>query len=60
MSAKGEKWKRDNSFFLNSKTGRIQYNTTCLMCECNCKQSFKICLLNCPFYKLKGKSKYGK
>ena len=50
MSVKGEKWKRENSFFLNTKTNKIQYNSKCSKCEHNCKQSFKANLIFCPFY----------
>lgn len=47
MSAKSEKWKLENAFFLNDK-GRRQYNKICNVCKNDCKQSFKAKLITCP------------
>ena len=55
MSVKSEKWKRENSFFLNPKTNRVQYNSKCSKCDCNCKQSFKATVCFCPYYTPKAK-----
>ncbi len=47
---KSEKFKKENDFFINKKTHKIQYNKKCLTCVCNCKQSFKTTITFCPYY----------
>lgn len=50
QKVKSKKFKNENEFFINSKTHKIQYNNKCLKCACNCKQSFKTCIVVCPYY----------
>lgn len=50
QKVKSKKFKNENEFFINSKTHKIQYNKKCLKCACNCKQSFKTCIVVCPYY----------
>lgn len=55
MRSKSEKWKQENAFFINSKTGKIQYNKKCLGCVNECKQSFRAKIVECKIYKPKTK-----
>lgn len=50
MSAKSEKWKQENDFFINKRTGKLQYNAKCNKCANNCKQSYKVIIVVCPTY----------
>lgn len=45
-----EKFKKENEFFINSKTNKVQYNKKCLKCACNCKQSFRSSVVCCPYF----------
>ncbi len=49
MSAKSEKWKRENAFYLSDK-GRTALNKKCLNCTNVCKQSRRALLVACPDY----------
>jgi len=35
------------SMFINSK-GRVEYNRLCKACVCDCKQSHKAIIIDCP------------
>lgn len=50
QTSRSQKWKRENTYFINSKTGKIQYNKRCENCICACKQSYKSSVIACPFY----------
>lgn len=47
--AKSKKWHEENAFFINDK-GRIQYNDICKGCKKDCKQSFRVTIMQCPLY----------
>lgn len=49
-NSKSQKWKEENSFFINPKTNKIQYHKKCQRCICWCKQSFKANVVICPYY----------
>lgn len=49
MSARSNRWKHENKFFINSLTGKIQYHAQCQKCPHNCKQSHKVSLW-CKLY----------
>lgn len=51
QKSKGKKWKIENSFFINPKTGKIQYNEKCKKCVCECKQSYLTSVVVCPYFK---------
>lgn len=53
MSAKSEKWKNDNDFFINNKTHKLQFNKKCVACTEDCKQSFKAKVMCCKNFKTK-------
>ena len=53
MMARGESWKREWHFFINPKTGKVQYNRKCLSCIHDCKQSHKCKVVYCPAYEKK-------
>jgi hypothetical protein len=55
MSAKSEKWKAENAFFLNKNTGRVTLNALCKKCIHECKQSHKVKICACPHYLKAGK-----
>lgn len=50
QKVKSKKYKQENDFYINSKTHKIQYNKKCLKCACNCKQSYKVCVVVCSYY----------
>lgn len=50
MSAKSKKWKTENSFFINSKTNKIQFNKKCKKCMHECKQSYRAEIVACKDY----------
>ena len=49
MPTMSEKMKREMAFFLD-ENGQIQYNKTCILCEKDCKQSFRVDLVACPLF----------
>lgn len=49
MARMSKKDKEENAFFLNDR-GRFQYNEQCRKCEKDCKQSFRVLEIYCPFY----------
>jgi len=51
MSAKSEKWKNENDFYINNKTHKVQYNKKCITCTEECKQSFKANVMHCKNFK---------
>lgn len=50
MKKLSEKFIKENQYFINSKTGKIQYNKKCISCENECKQSFNSEILECKKY----------
>lgn len=56
MSAKSKKWKIENSFFINEKTNKIQFNKRCRNCMHECKQSYRAEIIACKDYKRKVKN----
>lgn len=52
MRSKGEKWKEENSFFINPKTNKIECNKKCLLCREDCKQSFRVQIVSCANSKI--------
>jgi hypothetical protein len=50
--SRSKKWKLEWSFFLDSD-GRRKYNDLCRRCTSPCKQSFRVEIVACPFYKSK-------
>lgn len=55
QKSKSEKWKKENAFFINPKTNKIQYNKKCQKCICNCKQSYRASIVACPYFTAKPK-----
>lgn len=53
MPRLSKKGKQEWNFFINPKTGRRTYNSLCLKCKSNCKQSYKATIIFCPKYKTK-------
>lgn len=49
MSKMSKKRKQEMSLFL-SETGRIRYNSRCLKCKNDCKQSFRATVVECRRY----------
>lgn len=47
MKKYSKKWFEENSFFVDEKTGRKKFNELCKKCQLDCKQSFKVEILNC-------------
>lgn len=47
MKSLSEKFKKENEFFINKKTKKIQYNKKCQNCKNKCKQSYQAVLINC-------------
>lgn len=48
--SRSKKWRLEWSLFLSEK-GRRKYNKVCDRCVHRCKQSFRVTLLDCPYYK---------
>lgn len=58
-----EKFKKENSFFLKGKSRqKLVFNEKCKKCVCDCKQSWHVSVVCCPYYKAtqKGSCKNGK
>ena len=53
MAKLSKKAKQEWDFFINPETGRRIYNSLCLKCKNNCKQSYKATVIYCPKYKAK-------
>lgn len=53
MKSYTKKFLQENEFFLNSKrqTHKLQFNSKCETCLNDCKQSYKVKLVNCEKYK---------
>lgn len=49
MPRMSKKRKQEWSFFLNDR-GRITYNALCRRCIHQCKQSFRVTVIECPRY----------
>lgn len=47
--SRSKKWRLEWAFFLG-ENGRRQYNKVCLGCAHDCKQSFRVILIACPYY----------
>ena len=47
MPRMSKKDKMEWSFFIG-ESGRKKYNKLCLQCERDCKQSFRVALVQCP------------
>ena len=50
--SRSKKWRLEWAFFLGDN-GRRQYNHICKKCVHGCKQSFRACLVACPYYNSK-------
>jgi hypothetical protein len=58
MKSRGISWQKEWDFFINPKTGKLQFNEVCKTCRHDCRQSYKACLVSCPSYqKVEGKGK---
>ena len=57
QKVKSDKWKRENKFFVNPKTKKMQFADKCKKCICECKQSFLTTVVVCPYFKKKGELK---
>jgi hypothetical protein len=56
MNSRSKKNADEWDFFINPKTGKIQYNEKCLSCAHDeCKQSYKSRIVFCPHYEKKTK-----
>ena len=53
MPRMSKKRKLELSFFLNNR-GRVTYNDLCRKCQYECKQSFRVVVIDCPRYLSKG------
>ena len=49
MPRMSQKKKRELSLFLNDQ-GRVEYNTLCRRCVHNCKQAYKVLVIECDRY----------
>ena len=49
MPRMSQKRKRELSLFLND-LGRVEYNTLCRRCVHNCKQAYKVLVIECGRY----------
>ena len=49
MARMSDKRRLAGSFFLNDRT-RITYNELCRKCQHQCKQSFRVVVVDCPKY----------
>ena len=49
MARMSNKRRLEWSFFLNDRT-RITYNELCRKCQHQCKQSFRVVVVDCPKY----------
>ena len=49
MPRMSQKEKRELSLFLNDQ-GRVEYNTLCRRCVHNCKQAYKVLVIECGRY----------
>lgn len=47
--SRSKKWRLEWSLFLSEK-GRRKYNKVCKRCVRDCKQSFRVDVLDCPCY----------
>ena len=48
-----KKFKREWDFFIHPKTGFVTCNQKCLRCINDCKQSYRVKIVVCPFYERK-------
>jgi len=53
MKSRGASWQNEWAYFINPKTGKIQYNALCLGCIRECKQSHKCEVVTCRDYEKK-------
>lgn len=42
-----KKFKNENEFYINKKTGKVQFCKLCNNCQNDCKQSFDVEVLRC-------------
>lgn len=52
MPRMSKKRKQEWSLFI-AETGRIRYNSLCLRCKKDCKQSFRVIVVECRQYRSK-------
>lgn len=52
MPRMSKKRKQELAFFLNDR-GRVAYNELCRRCRNDCKQSFRVTVIECRKYKSK-------
>jgi hypothetical protein len=50
MPRYSEGFKNEWAFFINSKTDNVTYNTKCMRCTRDCKQSYRAKIVYCPSY----------
>lgn len=57
MSKKSEKYLKENQFFINPKTNKIQNCKLCQICKNKCKQSYRVIMLSCAKFQKKENKK---
>ena len=50
MPRLSKKSKQEWAFFIHPKTNRRTYNEICRSCTRDCKQSFRVIIIQCPNY----------
>lgn len=55
MPKLSKKKKLQMAMFINPETGRRTYNELCRKCTCDCKQSYRTEIIDCPLYLSKRK-----
>ena len=53
MNSRSKKERLEMDFFINPKTDKVQYNQKCLECIHYCKQSYRVKIVDCPYYEKK-------
>jgi hypothetical protein len=57
VNSLSERYKKEWSFFINAKTGKIRHNKKCLRCTGDCKQSYRVKIIACKHFENKGSHK---
>lgn len=47
MKKYSKKLKKESTYYIDDRTGRVKYNKKCISCSNTCKQSFRSIILNC-------------
>lgn len=56
MKKYSQRFKKENAFYIDEKSGRVKFNKKCSDCLNNCKQSYRSIILNCNYIKKDKKS----